>query len=388
MREVAVIGIGMTNFGEIWGASLRDLAVEAGFKAIKDANITSKDIEAIYGGNMCAGEFISQEHIGALIADASGLYSNHIPATRIECGCASGGAAIRQGYLAVASGIHDIVIVGGVEKMTDVSAEMLNFALSTSADQEWESFFGATQVSLFAMLAKRHMYEYKTTREQLAAVAVKNHYNGSLNPLAQYRKSITIDTVLKSPMVAEPLTVFDCSPASDGAAAVILCSLEKAKKYTDKLVKIIASTQSSDTLTLANRRDICTMDAVVDASRKAYKIANKTQNDIDVVELHDNYTISEIIEIEDLGFAKKGDGGKFVEEGKTKIDSEIPINPSGGLKAMGNPLGASGVAQVVEIVTQLRGKAEKRQIKDAKLGLTLNIGGTGSTAVVHIFEVV
>ncbi len=388
MRDVAVIGVGVTKFGELWDKSLRDLTAEAGLKAILDAGIASKDIDALYGGNMSSGLFVNQEHTAALIAEAVGLTERHIPATRVEDACASGGVALRQGYISVASGVHDIVVVGGAEKMTDVSPSLATDALATAGDQEWEAFFGVTFPGLYAMIARRHMHEYGTTKEQLGAVAVKNHHNGSMNPNAHFQKEITLEQALNSTMIAEPLGLFDCSPISDGAAVLILCPLERAKEFTDNPVKIVASAQASDTLALHGRRDICTMDATVAAANRAYKQADIQLKDIDLVEVHDCFTINEILAVEDLGFVKKGEGGKASENGLTALDGEIPINPSGGLKSKGHPVGATGVAQAVEIVTQLRGEAGKRQVKNAEIGMTHNIGGSGATCAIHIFEVV
>lgn len=377
----------MTKFGELWDKSLRDLIVEAGLKAIADAGITSNDIDALYGGCMSAGQFISQEHVAALIADFAGLATRKIPAVRVEAACASGAVALRQAYLAVASGMHDIVVAGGVEKMTDVDESIATQALATASDQEWEAQLGLTFPALYALIAKRHMYEYGTTREDLARVAVKNHKNASLNPNAQYRKELTIEQVLKAPYVAEPLTLLDCSPISDGAAAIVLCSKDKAKSINprNELVKILASAQSSDTLALHSRKSLTTFEATVSAARQAYNQAKIGPKDIDLAEVHDCFTIAEILAVEDLGFVEKGKAGKALEEGKFDLSGELPINASGGLKACGNPLGATGIAQAVEIVTQLRGKAEKRQVENAKIGLTHNIGGSGATCVVHIF---
>lgn len=388
MREVAVIGVGLTKFGELWEESFRNLIAEAGSKAILDSGISGKDIDAMYVGSMSSGRFVGQEHVGALVADASGFSHLHIPSTRVEGACASGGLAVRQGYLSIASGANDVVVVGGIEKMNDVGGGFATETLATAADQEWEAFFGATFPGLYAMIATRHMHEYKTTKEQLAQVAVKNHYNGARNPHAQYRKEITLEQAMNATMVAEPLGLMDCSPVSDGAATVVLCSLDKAKKFTDKTVKIIGSGQASDTLALHARRDITTLDATVYAAKRAYKQANKTPKDIDFAEVHDCFTIAEICAIEDLGFVKKGQGGLAIEQKITTLDGEIPINTSGGLKAKGHPVGATGVAQIVEAVTQLRGEADKRQVKGAKVGLTHNIGGSGATGVVHILEAV
>ena len=386
MRRVAIIGVGDTEFGELWDLSFREIGIQAGLAAVADANISADKIDALYVGNMSAGRFIEQEHIGALIADYSGLARDHIPATRVEAAGASGGLALRQGFMAVASGLHDIVVVGGAEKMTDVSDVESALIQSSAADQEWETVLGATFPAIHALIAKRHMHEFGTTREQMADVAVKNHKNGSLNPKAQFQREITRETVLGSPLVSSPLRVFDCAPSSDGAAAVVLCPLDVAKNYTAVPIEIIGSGQASDTLSLHDRKDICTMEATKMAAKRAFAMANLTTKDVDVAEVHDNFTISEILAIEDLGFFKKGEGGKATEAGLTGLAGEIAINTSGGLKARGDPIGATGLAQAVEIVSQLRGKADKRQVKDAAVGLTHNVGGSGATVVVHLFR--
>ncbi len=381
--KVAVIGIGTTEFGENWDKNLRQLAIEAGTKAILDAGIRGRDLDAIYLGNMSAGRFVGQEHVAALVSGELGL---SIPSMRVEGACASGGLALRQGIFSILSGQHDIVLVGGAEKMTDLMTDGVTSSLMGAADQEWEAYYGVTFPSLYAMIARRHMFEFGTTREQMAKVAVKNHHNGTLNPIAQFKKEITIEQVLNSPMVADPLTLFDCSPITDGAAALILCKEEWAKKYTDDPVYIIGSGQASDTLALHDRRSLTTLDATVKAAKEAYKQAGITVKDVDVAEVHDCFTIAEIVATEDLGFCKKGDGGKLLDEGATEIGGSIPVNTSGGLKAVGHPVGATGVKQAVEIMLQLRGKAGKRQVKNAKIGLTHNVGGSGATAVVHIFS--
>ncbi len=386
MRDVAVIGTGVTKFGELWDKSFRQLITESGAKAILEAGVSGTEIDALYVGSMGSGRFIGQEHVGALVADCSGFSHLHIPSTRIESACASGGLAVRQGYFSVASGINDIVVVGGIEKMTDVVGNEATNTLATVADQEWEAFFGAIFPGLYAMIATKHMNDYGTTREQLAQVAVKNHANGALNPNAQFKREISIDAVINAPPVAYPLGMLDCSPVSDGAATVVLCAAEKAKKYIDNPVKIIASGQASDTLALHGRREICTFDSTVYAAKMAYKQANLKPKDIDVAEVHDCFTIAEILAVEDLGFVKKGEGGKAIENKITTLDGEIPVNTSGGLKAKGHPIGATGVAQIAEIVKQLQGTADRRQIKDARIGLTHNIGGTGASCVIHILE--
>lgn len=384
MKKVAVIGVGMTRFGELWNSSLRSLTIEAGIKALSDAGVPGERVDALYTGCMSGDMFVKQGHIASLIADYGGLLP--VPSTRVESACASGGLALRQGLMAIASGFANIVVVGGVEKMTDALGSQTTGYLASAADQEWESFNGATFPSLYALMARRHMYEYGTTEEQLSLIAVKNHHNGSLNPNAHFQFEVSLERVMNSTLVADPLRLFHCSPVSDGAACVVLASEEKAKEISDDPIWIIGSGQASGAIGIYDRDDICTIDATVNAGKSAYKMAGVTPKDIDFAEVHDCFTIAEIIDIEDLGFFKKGEGGKAAEEGITSLDGELPINSSGGLKAKGHPVGATGVAQVVEVVTQLRGKAGKRQIKDAEIGLTQNIGGSGGTAVVHIFS--
>jgi acetyl-CoA C-acetyltransferase len=386
LRDVAVIGIGITKFGELWDKSFRQLIADAGAKAILDSGISGSEIDSLYVGSMSAGRFIGQEHVGALVGDCAGFSHMHIPTIRVESACASGGIAVRQGFLSIASGMNDVVVVGGIEKMTDVVGNEATNTLATALDQEWEAFFGTTFPSLYAMIATRHMYKYGTTKDQLAQVAVKNHANGALNPFAQYKRAISIESVLKAPMVASPLGMLDCSPVSDGAAAIVLCSADRAKDYTDKPVKIIGSGQASDTLPLHGRNSITTFKATVRAAKKAYEQSNTEPKEIDVAEVHDCFTIAEILAVEDLGFVKKGDGKNAINNKITTLDGQIPVNTSGGLKAKGHPIGATGVSQIAEIVIQLRGDADKRQIKDAKIGLAHNVGGGGASCAVHILE--
>jgi acetyl-CoA C-acetyltransferase len=338
----------------------------------------------MYCGTMAPGRLIGQEHAGALLADWMGL--NPVPSTRVEAACASGGVALRCGFLAVASGHHDCVVVGGVEKMTDVPGADVVSALGGAGDQEWELFPGATFPGIYALMARRHMLEYGTTEEQMAAVAVKNHENGSHNKYAQFQNTITLDTVLNSKVVASPLKVFDCSPVTDGAAALVLMPLDKAKAHSEKPIEIVASAQASDTLALHDRKSLTSIYATEVAAKKAYEMAGVRPKDISVAEVHDCFTIAEIMAIEDLGFVKKGEGGKATAEGRTALNADISINTSGGLKACGHPVGATGIKQAVEITWQLRGEANGRQVKDAEVGLTHNVGGSGATAVVHIMK--
>ncbi|HEX9916748.1 MAG TPA: thiolase domain-containing protein [candidate division Zixibacteria bacterium] len=385
MREVCVIGLGMNKWGELWDKSLRDIFVEAALEAMDDAGVDK--IDSMYVGCMSSGLFVHQEHLGSLLADYLGV--NPIPCTRVESACASGGAAVRAGFIEVASGISDIVLAGGVEKMTDVSVDGATFALATAADQEYEVYQGVTFPGLYAMMARAHMEKYGTTREQLAQVAVKNHKHGSMNPLAQFPMKITVEQVINSVMVADPLTVLDCSPITDGAAAIILCSLEKAKELGLKkpLVKIIGSAQATDTIALHSRDDLTFLKATQKAGEVAFKMANKKPSDIHLAEVHDCFTIAELIVLESLGLTEKGEAGKATENGMTTLGGKIPINTSGGLKSKGHPVGATGVAQIVEITKQLRGEAGKRQVKNAKVGLAQNMGGSGGSTVVHILEV-
>ncbi len=383
-KEVAIIGVGLTQFGELWDRSFRSLITEAGTKAIADAGIKPEKIDGLFGGNMSGGLFIKQEHLGSLAMDQAGL--TPMPAMRIESACNSGGQALRAAYMGIKSGLHDVVVAGGVEKMTDVLTGATTEALATAADQEWEAFYGATFPGEYALIARKHMKEYGTTEEQMAKVAVKNHYNGARNPYAQYQNEITLETVMKSTRVADPLKLFDCSPITDGAAAVILANAEQAKELCDDPIWLVGSGAGTDTLALHDRRDITTLDATVAAARQAFKQTGLTTKDINLAEVHDCFTIAEICAIEDIGFCKKGEGGKFTAEGQTSLTGSIPINTSGGLKSKGHPVGATGIAQAVEATLQLRGKADRRQIKDAEIAMAHNVGGSGGSCTVHIFS--
>ena len=380
MREVAVIGCGMTKFGELWALSLRDIFVEAALKAIDDAGVDR--IDSMYVGSMTPGLFVGQEHIGALMADYLGTAP--VPAVRVESACCSGGMALRLGFFEVASGHSDIVMVGGVEKMTDGAD--VTYALATAADQEYEVYHGITFPGLYAMIARAHMHHFGTTRKQLAMVSVKNHRNGSSNPNAQFPGEITVDQVVNATMVADPLTVLDSSPVSDGAACAIIASADIAKKLNKPLVKILGTGAATDSLALHAREDITMLRAVKTSAQAAYDMAKVTPRDISFAEVHDCFSIAEICIIEELGFVEKGKGGSFTEQGRTALEGPVPVNPSGGLKSKGHPVGATGVAQVVEVVEQLRGTAGNRQVKNAHIGLTQNMGGSGASSVVHIFS--
>lgn len=382
MRDVAVIGVGMTKWGELWEKSLRTIFVETALLALDDAGVDK--IDSMYVGSMSSGLFVGQEHIASLLADYLGQAP--VPSARVETACASGGLALRLGFMEVASGMSDVVLVSGIEKMTDVNGYEATYALGTAADQEYEGYHGITFPGLYALIARAHMEKYGTTREQLALVAVKNHLNGSKNPLAQYPFRITVDSVLNSVMVADPLRILDCSPITDGAAAVILCPIEMARKMNKPVVKIIGSGHATDSIALSSRKDITWLEATYQAGKRAYAMANKKPKDIDILEVHDCFTIAEICVIEALGIVEKGKGGEATENEITYLEGKIPVNTSGGLKAKGHPVGATGVAQVIEIVKQLQGEAGKRQVKDPRIGMAQNMGGSGGSTLVHIFE--
>jgi acetyl-CoA C-acetyltransferase len=385
MRDVAVIGVGMNKWGELWAKPMRDIFVEAALAAIDDAQIDHLD--SMYIGSMTPGLFLGQEHLGSMLADYLG--QNPIPATRVESACASGGIAFRLAFMEVASGVSDIVLAGGIEKMTDVGGDEATYALASAADQDYEGYNGATFPGLYALMARRHMHQFGTTREQLAHVAVKNHANGSMNPLAQFQFKVTVEGVINSTMIADPLRILDCSPITDGAAAAILYPLDMAKKRgINPLIKITGSGHATDTIALHQRADITFLNATAKAGEMAFKMAGVSQSDIDFAEVHDCFTIAEICVIEALGFVKRGEGGKAAESGLTALDGKIPINASGGLKSKGHPVGATGLAQIYEVVKQLRGDAGERQVKGARRGLAQNMGGTGGSTTVHILEVV
>lgn len=380
MRDVAILGVGMTKFGELWGKSFRDLFTEAGLRAIDDAGVDH--IESMYIGAMSPGLFIGQEHIASLLADYLGVAG--IPSTHVESACASGGTALRQAFFEIASGHSEIVLAGGIEKMNDGGDT--TYALATASDQEYEAFHGVTFPGLYAMLANAHMHKYGTTREQIADVAVKNHAHGLKNPNAQFRMKITRENVMNATSVAEPLTLLDCSPVTDGAAALIVTSVDFAKKSGKPFVKIIASSQASDAVALHSRKDLASIPVVNKAAEKAYKQAQITPDKLDLAEVHDCFTIAELVIMEELSFVERGKAGEAVSSGMTTIGGKISINTSGGLKSKGHPVGATGIAQVIEIVEQLRGSAGERQIPNARLGLTQNMGGSGGSCVIHILE--
>jgi acetyl-CoA C-acetyltransferase len=382
MRAVAIVGIGKTAFGAFPDRDLRSLAVEAGEHCLADAHVSPSKIEAFYLGNFAGPSFTGQNHLAPYIAGGLGITG--VPTTRFEAACASSGSAFFHAVSAVAAGLYDLVLVGGVEKMTSQPTPVVAEILAGAGDMAGEGRAGATFPALFAMIARRHMHQYGTTREQLAAVAVKNHGNGAKNPLAHMRKSITMQQALAGKPISEPLTVFDCSLISDGAAAVLIAPLDRAAEFTDKPVRILGLAQTSDYVALDAKQDITTFWAVREAAEKAYKMARVTARDIEFAEVHDCFTIAEIVATEDLGFVAKGEGGPYVLEGRTCLKGERPVNASGGLKAKGHPVGATGVGQLCDVAMQIRGEAGELQVDRHSLGLAQNLGGSGATAVVTI----
>ncbi|MHC1582754.1 MAG: thiolase domain-containing protein [Candidatus Syntropharchaeia archaeon] len=387
MRDVAVIGVGHTKYGTHNDKGLKELFVEAFIEAVNDVDkgIDPKEIKEVYIGNMGIG--------GAQLGNLSALMVEQvgIPYTSVrkeENACASSGFAFRDAYIAIKSGLFDIVLAGGVEKMQDLTRDMRTYWLGSSGDVEWERLAGVTFAGVYAMMAIRHMKEYGTKKEQMTMCAVKNHRNAAKNPKAQFQREITLEQAMNSPMVAYPFTIFDCCGTTDGASAVILASGEIAKKYTDTPIWVTGSGGGSDYLALHDRESITRIDAAIKAAREAYKRARREPKEMDLAEVHDCFTIAEILAYEALGFCEMGEGGKLIEEGETEIGGKIPVNPSGGLKAKGHPIGATGTGQVYEIVKQLRGEAERkeRQVEGAEIGIAHNVGGSGGSAAVHILE--
>lgn len=385
MRKVAVLGIGETKMGRFPDKSLRELIALAGKGAIADAGIEAKDVQALFFGNFNGQALCTQGHMGPLVSEV--LKLGHIPCTRLEGACASGGMAFRQGVMAVAAGFYDIVLVGGVEKMTHQSTPVVTDAIASAMDVDLEAREGFTFPANFAMIANRYFHEYRNVKKEMAMVAVNAHKNASLNPDAQMPKEVSLEKVLGAELIADPLSLFDCSLVTDGAAFAVLATVEIAKKLNrHRLIEVVGSGQAGDTITLASKQSITTFAAAKIAAGQAYNMAGLKPQDIDLAEVHDCFTITQIINFEDLGFAEPGKGGDAVLNGEMALNGKKPINTSGGLKAKGHPIGATGISQVYEIVTQLRGQAGARQNNKADIGLTHNLGGTAGTCVVHIFK--
>ncbi|MHA1992306.1 MAG: thiolase domain-containing protein [Candidatus Hodarchaeales archaeon] len=386
--RVAIVSANMTKFGEHWDSSLRSLASQAIFGAINsvEKGITLKDISGLVVANAGSDSLNGQNNLASLIADHSGLQG--ISASRVEAADASGGLAIRNAFFMIKSGLIDTVLVCGVEKMTDqTEAATLTSIIASSLDSEWEVLQGQTLAGAYAMIAKAHFRQYGTTNRMMAAVSAKNHSNATYNRMAQFRRAFTVDQVLKASYVADPITLLDTAPSSDGAAAIILTKESLAKKFTDSPVYIEGSGQATDTVSLHDRKNLARFNATKLASQQAYSMSKIKPAEIKVAEVHDSFSIGEILAIEDLGFFPEGKGGPATLDNETAIGSDkVVVNPSGGLKALGHPLGATGVAQAVEIFHQLRNTVEKERQSNAEYGLTQSVGGIGSTVAVHIYN--
>jgi acetyl-CoA C-acetyltransferase len=382
MRDVAIIGVGQIEVGEHWDTSLRHLSLGAVQAAMADAGVTR--VDALYVGNMLSGELAGQEHLGALVADFAGLRG--IEAVKVEAACGSGAAALRVGYIAVAGGLADIVVVAGVEKMTDMLGHDTTAALALAADGEYEAFLGLSFVAVNALLMRRYMHEYGYSHRDFAPFAVNAHKNAVHNPYAMFRFPITAERFATAKMICDPISLLDSSPICDGAAVVVLAPADMARSLSAAPVRIAASTVGTDALAVHDRRDPLVLDGAIVSSRRAYEQAGVGPEDIDLFELHDAFSVMAALSLEGAGFAGKGQGLRLALDGEIGIDGRIPVNTMGGLKARGHPVGATGIYQVVEVVQQLRGLAGENQIKDARLGMAQNIGGSGATVVTHILE--
>lgn len=383
MRDVYVAGIGETPMGRYPDRSLHDMIRDAAGQAIAESGVDPARIGAAYIGNFAGQTLTGQGHLGPLMTETLGLID--VPAFRIEGACASGGLALHQAVLAIRYGIHDVVLVGGVEKMTHQSTAVVTEALTSAMDITYEGHSGLTFPGLFAMVANRYFHEHRNVRREMAHVAVQSHDNALLNPHAQLRKQIDVDKVLSAPAIADPLGLYDCSLVTDGAAFLVLTA-DPVAEVGKRGVRITGVGHGGDALTLHGKATKTSFKATRQASASAYEQAGLTPADIDLAEVHDCFTITQIINTEDLGFFEPGRGGDAVAEGRTARNGDIPINTSGGLKAKGHPVGATGISQAIEIITQLRGDAAERQVTTPTIGLTHNLGGTAGTCVVTIFE--
>ncbi len=383
MRDVSIIGIGQTQVAEHWDRSLRHLAGDAVLAAMNDAGIETAD--ALYVGNMLSGLLTGQEHLGALVADFVGLRG--IEAVKVEAACGSGAAALRMAYIAVAGGLHDIVVVCGVEKMTDTTNAETTTGLVMAADADYESIHGLTFVSINALLMRRYMYEYGVKHESFGHFTVNAHRNAVNNPNAMYRSQVTTEQFARARMIADPINLLDSSGIGDGAAAVAICPTSMAPEYGNgKAVHIRASAMATDSVAVHDRHDPLWLSAVEASALKAYQQARVGPQDIDLFEVHDAFTIMSALSLEASGFAERGRGVWLAEAGEITREGRIPICTMGGLKARGHPVGATGVYQVVEVAQQLRGQAGSNQIANARFGMAQNIGGSGATAITHILE--
>jgi acetyl-CoA C-acetyltransferase len=380
MRRVAVVGVGVTKFGKHDRPSAA-LFAEAARDALADAELSPGSVQALYYGNVVGGETERQLHTGPQAASALGIPT--IPTTRFETACASSHAAFRHAVMEIAAGISDVVLVGGAERVLNVPTALSTEYFAYASDAIWEQPLGLTFPGVFALVARAHMAKYGTTEEQMAAVAVKNHRHGALNPKAQFQKEITLEQVMRSAYVADPLKLYDCCPFTDGGAALVLASEEIARRRP-RAVWVRASAAASDAMLMQEKKDLARVPTTERAAAAAYRQAGLGPEDVDVVELHDCFTIAEIV-------ATEGRGGiepptRAAEKGWTTLGGKVPVNPSGGLKAKGHPIGATGAAQIAEIATQLRGEAGPRQVDGERVGLAHTLGGNLATVLVSLLS--
>jgi len=382
MRDVAIIGIGQTSVGEHWDLGLRHLALRALQAAMADASL--ERVDALYVGNMLSGELAGQENLGPLVADFAGLQG--VEAFKVEAACGSGAAALRMGYIAVAGGMADAVLVVGVEKMTDTLSVETTAALAMATDADHEASHGLSFVAANALLMRRYMHEYGYSQEDFAPFPINAHANGANNPKAMFRNQITLQTYKRMPMIADPVNLFDSSPVSDGAAAVVLAPMEWARERNQTTVRIAASAVGTDTVALHDRKDPLALEGAAISSYRAYQQVSLGPAEIDFFELHDAFSITAALSLEAAGFSQRGRGVQLALEGEIGLKGRIPISTMGGLKARGHPVGATGVYQIVEATQQLRGEAGANQVADARVGMAQNIGGSGAIAITHILE--
>ena len=382
MREVCIVGVGQTKVGEHWDRSIRDLGVDAVLAALEDAELDSAD--GLFVGNMLSGQLSGQAHLGALIADFAGLRG--IEAVKIEAASGSGAAAVRMGYVAVASGLYDVVVACGVEKMTETQVRNASSALSTGGDADYEVIHGLSLAAINALLMRRYMYEYGAKREDFANFAINAHRNAAHNPYAMLSSPITHQSFARARMIAEPISLMDSSPIADGAAAVVLTASSRAREFNDAPVRIAASALATDSVALHDRKDVLSLAAATHSAQQAYAQARIGPQDIDFFELHDSFSVMAALSLEACGFAQRGEGVKLAIQDEISLEGRIPVSTMGGLKARGHPIGATGVYQIVEAVQQLRDQAGDNQLAGCRWGMTQNIGGSGATVVTHILE--
>jgi len=380
--RVGIVGIGQTKFGKLSDSSSRELVADAFKEALADAGLARKDISTLI---VCSGtHYDKQRSPAGIMAEYLGV--NPTPTFHVEAACASSGVGVRVGWSMIQAGLHDIVAVVGFQKMMELDAAEVQDVMSRSGDVMWESPFGPTMPAYYAMHARAHMKRYGTTEEQLALVSVKNHKYGAKNPYAMFQKELTVEDVLKSRVVASPLKLYDCCANADGATCVILAREKLARKFTDAPVWVAGLGLASSPMSLTSRSEFASFQCTVQAARQAYKMAKVTAHDLDVAEVHDSFTSAEIVNYEDLGFCRRGDGGKMIQDGQTHIGGKIPVNVDGGLLAKGHPVGATGAAHIIAIAKQLRNEAGQNQVPKAKIGLAHNIGGIGMYAVCTVLR--